>query len=538
MLENISLSTPILYLTVSDCDTGDNGRVSIELTSSLNQTSIVRLEKLSENTYVIKSNAHLDREEQSFYTFTILTFDHGQSKHVIENQYELHLIDINDCLPIFSNTSNYIFYIDENNQENFLLHTFDVTDADEHDQITLKVHSSEKNLFHLNEQNQLIILKSLDYEKQTFYQFSISAEDSVGHQSYQPVFLYINDLNDNPVRFTTNFTRFQLKENQNNRTFLGHIHAEDADKTDRIFYSIHPDDIDQLNNSLELQSNGSLYTKHTFDREQINEIQFRILANDSFHIDIMFIEIHILDENDHQPILKTPSPFCYISNSSNQTIEIQFEGYDPDENENGRIIYSLKNPSTNDVILHSNGTLFVQGFEREYHLKLMLTDQSHSNVLSTIYEDFLLLIVSDQSQCGNYSLRSTNELNQQTLIYFLSLLLISLACFTIIILTICCCFYFRQQKQLKIQSLNSKTSNHLTPSFSSSLNDEAEHDTLLISSPSPQFTAMTTISTSTNDSTRLTTFIDRNPTNKSSSLSSSSSSTYIKMSRSFEDEML
>ena len=95
---------------------------------------------------------------------------------------------------------------------------------------------------------------------------------------------------------------------------------------------------------------------------------------------------------------------------------------------------------------------------------------------------------------------------------------------------------------MKREALNNKPTTHLTPSFSSSLNDDAENDTLLLSSPSPQFTAMTTVSTSstttTNDSTRLTTFTDRISTNKSSSISSSSSSTYVKMSRSFEDEML
>ena len=533
MLENVSLGTPILYLTVSDRDAGDNGRVSVELLPSANQLSIVQLERISENTYVIKSNARLDREEKSFHIFTLLTSDHGQAKHSIEHRFELHLIDTNDCSPKFANALNYTFYIDENNDENYLLHTIEVTDADEDDRITLKLLNIEKNLFHINEQNQLIILASLDYEKQSFYQFSIRAEDSVGHQTHLPVFLYLNDLNDNPVRFLTNFTRFELEENQLNPIFLGQILAEDADKNDRIIYSIHPDDLQQLNGSIEYQPNGNLYTKKSFDREEINQLQFRLLANDSLHVDIMSIEIDILDQNDHRPVLKTPSPLCFISNSSNQTIEIHLEGDDPDEN--GMIFFSLKNPSNNDVLLLPNGTLFVNhGFTREYRLNLILTDQSQS----TIYEDFLLLIVSDESQCRNYSLRSSTEFDQETFMYFLSILLISLACFTIIMLIICCCFYFRQQKQLKIQSFNSKTSNNLTPSFSSSLNGDAEHDTLLISSPSPQFTAMTTISTSTNDSTRLTTFIDRNPTTKSSSLSSSSSSTYIKMSRSFEDEML
>jgi hypothetical protein len=196
----------------------------------------------------------------------------------------------------------------------------------------------------------------------------------------------------------------------------------------------------------------------------------------------------------------------------------------------------MKNPSSNDLILLSNGTLFIQPIFHEYTFDLILKDQSKTNVLSSTYENFLILIVYDQSECQNYSIRSSNQLNQQTFIYFISIILISLACFTSIILTICCCFYYRQQKQIK-----SKTTNNLTPSFSSSLNDDAENDTLLISAPSPQFTAMTTVSTSTtttNDSARLTTFIDRNQTNKSASLSSSSSSTYVKMSRSFEDEML
>ncbi|CAF4069128.1 unnamed protein product, partial [Rotaria sp. Silwood2] len=170
---------------------------------------------------------------------------------------------------------------------------------------------------------------------------------------------------------------------------------------------------------------------------------------------------------------------------------------------------------------------------------IYLKDNGKSDVLSSIYKNFILLIASNESECQNYSILSSIKLDQRTFIYFISIILISLACFTIIILIICC-FYFLQ-RYTKIKSLNNKTTTDLTPSFSSSLNEDAENDTLLLSSPSPQFTAMTTVSistTTTNDSTRLTTFTDRAQTNKSSSLSSSSSATYVKMSHSFEDEIL
>ena len=103
------------------------------------------------------------------YPFTLLAYDHGHPKQSIESLFELHLIDINDCSPIFDNSTNYSFYINENNKPNFPIHTIQVFDPDEHDQIILQlIFDSEqqyKTLFQLNEQNQLIILQSLDYEK-------------------------------------------------------------------------------------------------------------------------------------------------------------------------------------------------------------------------------------------------------------------------------------------------------------------------------------------------------------------------------------
>ncbi|CAF2333988.1 unnamed protein product [Rotaria sp. Silwood2] len=545
IVENISLGTPILYMTVSDCDSNENGHVAMKLISLFNETSVVQLEKITDNTYILKTNIQLDRELKSFYSFTLFAYDHGQPKRSIENHFELHLIDVNDCSPIFENLTNYSFYINENNEENFILHTFKIFDSDENDYITLEIKFNNEeqynNIFQLNEKNQLIILKSLDYEKQSFYEFSILAKDMIGHKTFVTILIYLNDLNDNPVKFLTNFIQYQLEENQNNYTFIDHIQADDKDKNDQIIYNIHSDDFNQIKDYIELKSNGSLYSKKSFDREQINKLEFRIIANDSLHIDLLFVEIFILDQNDNKPMIISQSPFCYIYNTtnSNQYIRLQLEGYDPDENDNGNISFSIINPSSMNIILFSNGTLIVPPLYYEYTFDIYLKDNGKSDVLSSIYKNFILLIASNESECQNYSILSSIKLDQRTFIYFISIILISLACFTIIILIICC-FYFLQ-RYTKIKSLNNKTTTDLTPSFSSSLNEDAENDTLLLSSPSPQFTAMTTVSistTTTNDSTRLTTFTDRAQTNKSSSLSSSSSATYVKMSHSFEDEIL
>ncbi|CAF1633521.1 unnamed protein product, partial [Adineta ricciae] len=479
---------------------------------------------------------------------TLFASDHGQPKQTSENQFELHLIDVNDCSPHFVNSSNFTFDLNENNQDNFLLQTIQVDDPDEHDQITLQLQFDPlhdyKHLFKLNERNQLIVLQNLDYEKQSVYQFAIQAEDKVGHQTSVPVIIHIHDVNDNPVKFPTNSTRFQIEENQASHTFIGQIQAEDEDKNDQIVYSIHPDDLPSIKHLIQLKTTGFLFTKRSFDRETLTQLHFRIVANDSIHTDVLAVRIDILDQNDNKPQLQTQSPYCYIYNltNSNQTIEIQLEGYDSDEGRNGEIVFSLKNPSSSDIRILPNGLLILDGIFQEYRFDLDLTDQGQLKNFTTTYKDFLVFIVYEEAECRNYSLKSSVEIHPQTYIYLISIILISLASFLVIIFIICCCFYYRQRRE-RSKSLNNKPTTHLTPSFSSSLNDEAENDTLLLSSPSPQFTAMTTVSTSsttttTNDSTRLTTFTDRLSANKSASLSSSSSSTYVKMSRSFEDEIL
>lgn len=535
-----------MYITVSDCDSNENGRVTMRLVSTFDTMSPVQLERVNNNTYALKTNMLLDREQNSFYPFTLLAYDHGQPQRSIESHFELHLIDVNDCSPIFGNSTNYSFYLDENNAENLILYTIDVYDPDVDDHVTLELKFNNgqeyNNIFQLNEKNELILLKSLDYEQQSLYQFSILAEDIVGHKESMPIYVYVNDLNDNPVKFSKKFTQFQVAENQYNVSFLGHIQADDEDINDEITYKIYSEDINKTKDLIDLKLNGSLYTLISFDHEQISSLRFRIIANDSLHTDVISIELLILDQNDNEPIITTRSPYCYIHNTtnSNENIRIQLEAFDPDEGDNGRISFSIVNPSSTGIVHFSNGTLIVPPLFQEYKFDVYIHDNGQLKKLSSVYKKFTLRIVSHESECENYSILTLIQFDQRTFIYFISIVLLSLVCFITISIIICCFYCFLQQR-LRRKSLKNKETTNLTPSFSSSLNDDAENDTLLLSSPSPQFTAMTTVSistTTTNDSTRLTTFTDRIPTNKSSSLSSSSSTTYVKMSHSFEDEIL
>jgi hypothetical protein len=481
IFENISINTPIIYLTISDHDTNENGRVSVKL-SALD--SIIKLEKINNNTYILLTNILFDREDKSSHSFSLTIYDHGKPSHSLINKFDLYLIDINDCFPYFDINTNYLFNINENNKENFILHTIQTFDLDLNDHITLYLkflNEKDKNLFKINQQNQLLIIKSLDYEDQSFYNFTLIAEDLVGHRTSIPINIYLNDLNDNPVKFRTNFTQLKLQENQPIGIFFGQIQAEDKDKNDKILYEIHPNDLNSIQSLIELNPNGSLYTKKRFYQKEISKFQFHIIANDSLYTDLILIEILI----DNKSILKIPSPYCLIGNR-NETIRIQLEAYK-------NVSFFIQNVSK-DLTLYPNGTLIIKSNLKKYSFDIYLYDENSF----LIFHNFILLI---QSQCEtNFFI----QFNQQ-------IIFIGLICFIIFIMIIW--FYFQQQTQNK--SLDKKT--NLTSSFSS----------LVFSSSSPQFTPMIIISSSIHEQTT-----------KSSSLSNSSSSTYIKMSHSFEDVLV
>ncbi|CAF5033684.1 unnamed protein product, partial [Rotaria sp. Silwood1] len=377
IMENINIHTAILYLTVSDCDTGENGYVTIELISLI---SIVELEKVNNNTYILITNINFDRELISSYSFSLKIYDHGKPNNSIINIFNLYLIDINDCFPYFNNSINYSFIIDENNQENLIIHTFQIYDHDENDQIILYfefTNEEEKEIFYINKQNQLIIKKSLDYEYKSFYNLTLIAQDLIEHRTKILINIYLNDLNDNPVKFNKNFIQIQIQENQLNKIFLRQIQAEDKDKNDQIIYYIHSNDINYVENLIELTTNGNLYTKIKFKQKQINKFQFRIIANDSLHIDIILIEILI----NNNILLKPQSPYC-INLYHNKYIQIEFQAY-------RNVSFYLRNSSSSsNLILFPNGTLIIKSILNKYSFDIYLEE----NNFSAIFTNFIILI--------------------------------------------------------------------------------------------------------------------------------------------------
>ena len=504
--ENISLHRSILYLTVSDRDTGENGRLRVELLSG---DAILRLEQVKGNTYTLINSRLFDRETTSLYSFSLFIYDHGQPKNSLIYPFELHLLDVNDCAPYFESVTQYSFYINENNAENVVLHRIGVHDPDDDDQITLHLEfnrSTDESLFYLNAQNELLVRTSLDCETQSFYSFLLVAEDRVKHRTSIFVYVTVKDLNDNVVKFLRHSSEFQIEDNLPDGTCIGQLQAEDHDQTSRVLYEIHADDLLRMDRLIDFYFNGSFYSRAALNDEQFDRLSFRVIANDSLHTDEMTIDLRRPHRNTSGSMLKTLSPYCFVS-EHNETITIQL---DVDSN----VSFSMRHPSSSDLHLLPNGTLIVHTSRKHYSFDLYLHDTEANSVVQI--EHFVLWIVEHPSQCPSHSF---HRVDQRIFWLYFFCLTLCISC--------SCCLFAREQRQL----LDRKRKRKSTPSLSASINDPVEQHVLLLASPSPQLTTLST-------STHLTSSRDQSTKKNCTSLSSSSSSTYIKISHSFDEEII
>ncbi|XP_068952703.1 protocadherin gamma-A12-like [Petaurus breviceps papuanus] len=195
--------TVIAILNVHDQDSGDNGRV----TCSIPQSLPFKLEKNYGNYYSLVTSIALDREQVSAYNITMTATDLGTPPLSTDTHIILHVADVNDNPPTFSQTS-YSAYIRENNPRGSSIYSVTASDPDseENAQITYTIADDIfqgdplSSYVSINsETGVLYALRSFDYEKFQDLQLQVTAMDSGEPplNSNVSLTLFILDQNDN-----------------------------------------------------------------------------------------------------------------------------------------------------------------------------------------------------------------------------------------------------------------------------------------------------------------------------------------------------
>ncbi|XP_061541484.1 protocadherin alpha-3-like [Phycodurus eques] len=202
--EDAKIGTAVALISVSDLDSGMNGKV---LCSIKQDVPFTLSPSLQENMYAVVTKSRLDREHVSRYEVTITAKDTNEPVFSTEKTITVVVSDVNDNNPEFT-SSPYTFYIAENNVPGASVFSVKASDQDEGDnavisyQIIREASADTKLLSFINinpETGEVMALKSFDFETLKSFQFQVSATDggSPPLSGNVTVKVFILDRNDN-----------------------------------------------------------------------------------------------------------------------------------------------------------------------------------------------------------------------------------------------------------------------------------------------------------------------------------------------------
>lgn len=189
----------IALVMANDLDSGHNGLVHCWLSQELDH---FRLKRTNGNTYMLLTNATLDREQWPKYTLTLLAQDQGPQPLSVQKQLSIQISDANDNAPVFEK-SRYEVSTWENNLPSLHLLTIQAHDADLGVNGEISYHIRDSPVSHLvlidSNTGEVTAQRSLDYEQMTGFEFQVIAEDKGQPRLSSSISVWVSllDANDN-----------------------------------------------------------------------------------------------------------------------------------------------------------------------------------------------------------------------------------------------------------------------------------------------------------------------------------------------------
>lgn len=413
-LENITVETPLFYVSVSDSDPGVSGQVA----TTINDNEFFRMDKqenedASDNTeqYIIFTRREFDRELKDTFELIIYAHDNGEPQLASKSMITISLDDVNDNVPMFRSPT-YQKTLAESDPRGTVVFTLSdkVKDDDygENGEFSFTLVDNADGIFRLVN-NEIILDRMLDIDGESAKSDEFTLEVRVRDHGDDPKAssaqfkVKIGDINDSKPTFTKSHYSFKLSEIESQdeiNVHVGQIFATDLDRTEenkQVIYEIKPYTApNQLVNfpfELDLDT-GEIRTNRTLDRDEPNinfKWDFSVTARNPVdllgHTDELSeaqVTIELIDENDHKPTIErmiTASGQTY--QGANLTQQVTVIHYNPKPHariirniqsadgdvivQNKKILYSLDEADSTPFNLDSTtGQLTYTGDESEY----------------------------------------------------------------------------------------------------------------------------------------------------------------------------
>ncbi|XP_037117255.1 protocadherin alpha-8-like isoform X26 [Syngnathus acus] len=201
--EDAKHGTVIALISITDIDSGSNGKVICRLTENV---PLELKPSFKENMYSLVTKDSLDRETKSKYDISITATDCGEPPLSTIKTVSIQVKDVNDNIPEFPQNP-LEFYLTENNEPGASVFSVSAFDNDLDDNAAVSYHMVRQGghtditsfLSIHSENGQISALKSFDFETLKSFQFQVVATDggSPPLSSNVTVKVFILDQNDN-----------------------------------------------------------------------------------------------------------------------------------------------------------------------------------------------------------------------------------------------------------------------------------------------------------------------------------------------------
>ncbi|KAG5879259.1 hypothetical protein JTB14_012529 [Gonioctena quinquepunctata] len=383
IMENIRLNPPIpiIQVNATDDDSGLNGNIHFSIISGNDNDAFL----LGVETGILYPHKTLLGQTREFHLLVEARDGGGNGQLFDRATINVHVLNVNEYRPQFIMPAlpNATVEVLENAAtKDYLVMTVKAVDKDENENGRLTYHFKidgenvqETSEFSINPKTgELRTKQILDREMRPKYQLVLVARDHGTPKWFETIrhlTVLLVDENDNRPEFpgskSTNPYHFYVTENNDNDILIGRVKALDRDEGNhaKVYYYILSGNDD---GSFYLdRSDGGLYANKSFDREQREEYDLLVIANndpnfvvasDEVQLDesdrsIAKIIITINDLNDNPPIFEQSVYYAAVNAMDNiNDFVTNVTAFDPDFGLNGSLTYYIK--ATNLYKFNSN----------------------------------------------------------------------------------------------------------------------------------------------------------------------------------------
>ncbi|KAM4586907.1 protocadherin alpha-10-like [Fundulus diaphanus] len=291
--EDASIGTAIALVSVFDKDSSKNAMVNCKISNNVP----FKLESNYKNYYSLVVDGPLDREKAPHYNISITAVDEGSPPLSSTSIILVHVSDVNDNKPHFSESTINIF-IKENSPTGAVIKTVsaDDEDTDQNGKVSYSLLQDNRNSLPLSsmininsETGDIISLQSFNHEELKTFQFKVQATDSgvPPLSSNVTVNVLILDENDN---IPTILAPYSEHGSVNSETipysaeagyFVAKIRAVDADSGYNALLSYHLSE-PKGNNLFRIgTSTGEIRTKRRMSDNDLKTHPLVVLVSDN-----------------------------------------------------------------------------------------------------------------------------------------------------------------------------------------------------------------------------------------------------------------